>query len=140
MKKHINDIISVLLILLFVYTGMSKLLEYSLLKNQIAQSPLIGAFASVAWILPVAELIAAGLLTSINTRIYGLYASLLLLIVFTGYIGYMLAFAEHLPCSCGGVLKQLSWKQHIMFNLFFLLLALAGIVLERKQKISYWIR
>jgi phage shock protein PspC (stress-responsive transcriptional regulator) len=54
----------------------------------------------------------------------------------SAYILLMLISDERLPCSCGGVLQQLSWKQHLIFNLFFLLLAVVGIVLESNPKKS----
>jgi len=46
----------------------------------------------------------------------------------------MLAFAPKLPCSCGGVIQKMTWGQHVIFNLFFTLLALVGIWLARKRK------
>jgi hypothetical protein len=48
--------------------------------------------------------------------------------IFTVYIGCMLLFAPDLPCSCGGIIRQLSWKQHLLLNLF--LLVLAGIAVR----------
>jgi hypothetical protein len=45
----------------------------------------------------------------------------------------MLAYAKHLPCSCGGVIKKLTWPQHLAFNIFFLLIAMTGIILQRKH-------
>lgn len=44
----------------------------------------------------------------------------------------MMSFSKRLPCSCGGVIALLSWKQHIAFNLFFLSLAVIGIYLEQQ--------
>jgi hypothetical protein len=46
----------------------------------------------------------------------------------------MLVFIKHPPCSCGGVLVRLSWRQHVLFNMFFLLVCGSGIVLERKHR------
>lgn len=131
-KTIIIEIISALLVILFVYASLSKLLNYTTFRLQVSALPVIGEFAAIAWALPAAEIIVALLLTVNATRKYGLYASAVLLILFTGYIVCMLAFVKHLPCSCGGVLNKLSWKQHILFNIFFLLVCLRGIVLERK--------
>ena len=133
-KSIIIEIISALLAILFVYTSLSKLLNYTTFRLQVSASPVIGQLAAIAWILPVAEIIITVLLTVNATRKYGLYASAFLLILFTGYILYMLAFVKHLPCSCGGVLTELSWRQHVLFNMFFLLVCGSGIVLERKYK------
>jgi putative oxidoreductase len=68
-----------------------------------------------------------------SMRVTGLYASVLLISIFTIYLGYMIFFIPALPCSCGGVLRYLSWQQHVVFNLFFILLAVAGIYLYKKN-------
>jgi hypothetical protein len=44
----------------------------------------------------------------------------------------MLAFDTSLPCSCGGIIAKLSWKEHVVFNLFFIANSVAGIKLQRK--------
>ena len=75
-------------------------------------------------------LVAAGLFIPV-TRKAALLGALILMGLFTIYIGYMILFTPHLPCSCGGVLKQMSWRQHFVFNIVFTLLAGAGYTLEK---------
>jgi len=135
-KSIIIEIISGLLAILFIYASLSKSLNYTTFRLQVSASPVINQFATIAWILPVSEIIIALLLTVNHTRKYGLYASAFLLILFTGYIVCMLAFVKHLPCSCGGVLTRLTWEQHVLFNISFLGVCLSGIVLERKINIG----
>jgi hypothetical protein len=53
---------------------------------------------------------------------------------FTLYIGYMVSFAEKLPCSCGGVISKMTWNQHLVFNIFFTLLSLLGVILEKRRR------
>jgi hypothetical protein len=135
MKRWIADIIWGLLIVLFVYAASSKLFDYNQFSTQLGRSPLIGSYATViAWMVPAIELIIVAMLTIKPTRIQGLYASLILLLIFTLYIAGMLLSGEHLPCSCGGVISALSWKKHLIFNLFFMALSIAGILLWWKQK------
>jgi hypothetical protein len=135
-KVAIIKIISGLLAFLFMYAAISKLLEYKTFMLQIGHSPVINKLSNIAWMLPVAEIVTALLLTFEFTRKTGLYISIILLLAFTAYIAGMLGFAKHLPCSCGGVIKQLSWKQHVWLNVLFLLLAITGIAVERKQNLS----
>src|SRR5215217_6858645 len=118
MKRQITiEIISSLLILLFVYTASSKLLALDSFKSVLSKSPLIGEKAFfIAWALPVTELIVSLLLFIPGTRLWGLYGSAILMTAFTTYLGYMIAVSPHLPCSCGGVLKQMTWNQHLVFN------------------------
>ena len=139
MKHKITiEIICCLLVLLFVYAAFSKLLEYHTFKIQLTNSPFLKPFSGIiVWLIPIAELIIAALLTVTHTRRAGLYFSLILLLVFTVYITGIFLSGVHLPCSCGGIIQQFSWKQHLVFNLFFIVLTVIGIVLERNQKLKY---
>src|SRR5688572_10043134 len=113
-RKYIIEIISGLLIFLFVYTAISKLTDYTSFKSVLRRSPLIGDYAAVvALALPITEGLVSLLLFIPRTRLWGLYASLALMSVFTLYLAYMIVFTPNLPCSCGGVLKQMTWNQHL---------------------------
>jgi hypothetical protein len=45
----------------------------------------------------------------------------------------MISFDKNLPCSCGGIISKLSWKQHIIFNLFFIVLSVIGIRFQKRM-------
>jgi hypothetical protein len=136
MKKNtIVELISALLLFLFTYTAISKLLDFDRFKYQIGQSPFITNISwLVIWSIPSAEIIISIFLIFRRTRLAGLYLSFFLLLLFTGYIFIMLRYSSYLPCSCGGVLSIMSWKQHLIFNLVFTGLALAGIILQNAAK------
>lgn len=132
MKKRIPEIVSGLLVLLFVYAATSKLFGFEQFRMQLGSSPLLGPYAAwIAWPVPVVELVIAGMLTVKATHLYGLYASFVLLSAFTIYISAMLLTQSHLPCSCGGVIARLGWPQHLVFNVFFMALCGWDIVTER---------
>lgn len=132
MKKNtVTEGIAALLILLFTYTALTKFFEFNLFVGVLRKSPLIKGYAPVvAWLLPITELVISLLLLLPATRQRGLYASSIIMTVFTLYIGYMLLFAPELPCSCGGVLQQLTWQQHLLFNIFFTVLSITGGLLH----------
>jgi len=135
LKRTIPSIIALLFVVLFLYTGISKLMEYSVFKEQIAASPILAPVAPfIAWALPLAEFAVAIALFIPAWRLWGLYASFVLMLLFTGYIAALLSFSEELPCSCGGILQEMSWQQHLVFNIVFTLLAVAGALLERKRR------
>ena len=123
MKRNIIIYIaSALLIILFLYASISKLVEYSEFKRQLHYSPYISGFAPfLALSLPAVEILVSLMLILNKTRLWGLYASFILMTAFSAYIGYMLAFAsiEEVPCPCGGILGEMSWSTHLIFNLFF---------------------
>lgn len=93
-----TELISSLLILLFVYTGLSKLLSIEHFQAVLGQSPLISSGAGLlAWQVPLTELAMALLLFFSSTRLVGLWAALVLLALFTMYLGWMVLFSPHLP-------------------------------------------
>lgn len=129
-RRVLPEIISAIFIFLFVYTALSKLFMYKIFTQTLQETPLIGSMAAyLAITLPIVELIISLLLFIPRTRKWGLYCTFSLMLIFTLYIGYMIAFTPNRPCTCGGVLEKLTWTQHLLFNIIFTLLALAGILL-----------
>lgn len=135
LKTVVTEIISALLILLFTYTGISKIIDHNNFQGVLAQSPLIGWGAQIlSWMIPALELIIAILLLIPNKKSNGFFLSSVLMCLFTGYLFYMVLFVPHLPCNCGGVIKQMSWRQHLLFNIFFSAIAIIGYrILVTKQ-------
>ena len=130
-RATIVEVISALFILLFVYAATSKLIDYQKFRVQLGQSPMLTAFAGwVAWIIPSVEIIIAIMLALPRLRLTALYAAFSLMVMFTAYIIAITKFSEYVPCSCGGVLQNMSWNQHLLFNIGFVLLGLAGILLH----------
>jgi uncharacterized membrane protein YphA (DoxX/SURF4 family) len=137
-KTTVTETIVFLYAILFVYTGISKLMDWRVFKEQVGESPLLGPFAKpVAYGLPWVEFLIVVLLVVPRWRLKGLYAAATLMFLFLIYIIGMFIFDKHLPCSCGGIIQQLSWKGHIVFNSVFLLLAILGIYLERNIKAGH---
>lgn len=138
-RNFIIEIICGLLVLLFVYTGLSKMLDYDTFRLQLGKSPFITRFADpVAWTLPAGEILIALALVFKRTRLLGLYASLFLMTMFTAYIYAMLNYSYDLPCSCGGIISKMTWGQHMWFNTGFVALSVAAILLQEKQNMQQY--
>lgn len=134
-RHVIVQIICYLYVLLFVYTAISKLLDFENFGIQLAQSPLLSAYAGlIAPSVIIVELLIVLLLCFKATRLIGLYASFFLMIAFTIYIYLILNYSDFIPCSCGGIIEKLSWTEHLVFNIGFIALALVAIVLTEKEK------
>ena len=134
-KEFGVQIISILFIILFTYAAISKLLDYENFTLLLAQSPFLGAHANLlGWSIPASELIIAVLFFFPKLSLEALWSSLMLMILFTTYIIIVLNFSESMPCSCGGIISSLSWKQHLYFNLGFILLAVIGVLLSHSRK------
>jgi putative oxidoreductase len=135
-RTLITDILSALFILLFVYTAITKLVERESFNTILRQSPLIGtASNTLSFLLPTIELITALLLFIPSVRMWGFASSFFLMVIFTFYITYMILFTPNLPCSCGGVLAYMTWKEHLVFNIFFTALAAIGLRFSLRNKL-----
>lgn len=129
-KTIIIEIISSLYILLFVYAAVSKLMDFDNFQVQVAQSPLLTAFAGfISIAVIVFELFIALLLAIPRTRVIGLYFSFVLMVLFSVYIYIILNYSSYIPCSCGGILENMSWTEHLIFNIAFSLLAVVALSL-----------
>mgnify|MGYP001052696235 CR=1 FL=1 len=132
-RKLTVDSIVFLYIFLLVYASVTKLLDYEKFAVQIGQSPMLTQYASLlAWVIPLFELIISAVLIIPRTKMLGLYAGFSLLVMFTTYIILASQFSDYVPCSCGGVLEGMTWTQHLIFNVAFVLMGLVGILLYSK--------
>jgi hypothetical protein len=91
-------IICTLIIALFVYAATTKLLDYYNFHFGLTESPFIAPFAGIlAWAVPAGELLIAAMLPVPVLRLTGLYASLVLMSLFTVYIAAMLFIGSDNP-------------------------------------------
>ncbi|RYC50363.1 hypothetical protein DN53_05415 [Flagellimonas olearia] len=134
MYSKLITLFSLLLTILFMYTAVSKLNHLDLFQWRLERMPYISSYASlISWAVPFLELVIAGLLWFPKYRTMSLYASLILLGSFTTYIIVVLKYSESIPCSCGGVISALRWKDHVILNISFMVLSLLGILWSKKQ-------
>lgn len=128
-------IICTLIIILFVYTAGAKLLDHYNFQFGLSESPFIAPFANIlAWAIPVGEILIAVMLVIPAIRLAGLFASGILMSLFTVYIAAMLLSGSDIPCSCGGIVEEMSWSAHIVFNCAFVALSAFGIYLQRQKR------
>jgi hypothetical protein len=133
------EVICMIFILLFLFSAIDKLRNIDNFQMRLAQFDLTSEKAKfISFFLPGVELIISIFLLFRQVRIHGLWASLTLMICFIGYIGYLLVFSANLPCSCAGLMEDMSWQQHLYFNIAFAIIAIYGIILEKKyQKVWF---
>jgi len=125
---------AILLVLLWGYSAFSKLADYQrfVQQMQLAPVPLMKHLAPMLGIaVPVIELVLVGLLFTERFRKIGLWLSFLLLLSFTLYISLMLLSGLRLPCTCGGLISKLGWRQHLVFNAFFMLVSLFPFIWDK---------
>ncbi len=134
-KQVLIECVCALLILLFLYTSMSKFLDFKTFIDQMNNQPLPNSWTPfLVWAIPLSEIAISIALLFEYTRLLGFYASLILMIAFTLYTGIVLLhFFPYIPCSCGGVIRKLTWTQHLILNLCYVSLSILGIILQRRK-------
>jgi len=128
--------LTLILLALWIPVSIDKFIYFKVFKNGLILQPFNDRFAQVlAYILPGLEALTVLLLLVEAFRKYGMILSLILMTVFTAYIGAALVGAwEKLPCGCGSVISGLTWKQHFLFNIFFLLISGYGVYLMQSKR------
>lgn len=138
-REYAANIIAALLIVLFVYAGLIKLLDYQVFRNQLRSFPLISGYAAgMAWQLPVLELVLSYFLLWPRSRLIALYTSFLFLLSISVYIVMMLTGDYVIPCACSGVINFMSWIWHLWLNIIFMLLAITGIWASKRRRDTYF--
>lgn len=134
-KQVLIECVSSLLIMLFMYASVSKFLDFKMFTGEINNQPLPNSWTPfLVWFIPCSEIAISLLLLFERTRLAGFYVSLVLMSVFTIYAGLILFHVfPYIPCSCGGVIRKLTWPQHLALNLFYVILSILGIILQRRK-------
>ena len=130
MKKELTyELITGLLVLLFLYTGLSKLLDFKNFEvSMLFQHLPAWVTLPMTYLLPLSEIVVAALMIPDKSRLAGIYAFLIMMTAFTLYVGAaLLHLFPRAPCACGGMLKSLGWGQHFVFNVLLIVLAVIAI-------------
>ncbi|PWS26158.1 hypothetical protein DHW03_15290 [Pedobacter yonginense] len=125
-----------LLILLFVLTGVEKVVKFQEFKAQMSLQVFDKSILPVVtYFIPIAEIVCAGMLLFAKSRFAGFYLSALLMLAFMVYAALIvLHLFENHPCPCGGPIKHMNWRFHLVFNSIFLLFAVLGIIFTIKER------
>ncbi len=131
-RTTLISLISGMLVLLWVYAAASKLLDYEESRKEMLNQSLPGFLEEMlVWAIPLIEILTALLLLFVKTRLAGTLLSVILLFLFTCYIGLVkMNYFDYVPCSCGGVIGSLNWTEHLLFNLAFLIPAAISYLLQ----------
>ncbi|QNK61109.1 hypothetical protein H7F33_11005 [Pedobacter sp. PAMC26386] len=124
-------IIIALFILLWAYASIPKFRNIRYFK-EVMESQAIPKWMAqlLTWLLPITELSIIGLLIFEKTRLIGMYATLIMMLAFTVYVGgIMFHVYNKYPCPCGGLFTRIGWRKHFKLNLILSALALIGVLL-----------
>lgn len=127
-RFYFSQFIRIILLLMFCYTTYHKLTDLNKFEATLFKSTLIEEYQVkyLLLIIPSIELIAIFSLLRINYRI-GFFISFFLMLLFTLYLVALNNYSFYKGCSCGGIFNELSYSQHIIVNISFILLSGVGI-------------
>ena len=132
-KQLIVDIVAGLFVLLFLYTAIMKLKDIRFFSGSMSHTPFLRPYATLlAGMIPAVEVAITILLIVPATRFWGLMLATGLMAIFTLYVAYILSSMKELPCSCGGVLQQMNWREHLLFNISFFVAGILGILTHKR--------
>lgn len=122
-KRHNLLILHYCIFILFLYSAISKSMDFELFVNNLYKSPFFSNLNPklLAIVVIAIEFFIPAVLFFDSTSKIGYLSSFFLLFVFTGYILMMFWLSPYLPCSCGGLIEALSWEQHVYFNILFMI-------------------
>jgi hypothetical protein len=123
---------SFLLILIWTYTGLEKLIRFDQSRKAFLNQPMPNWLEEyLAYTIPAIEVLIALLLLFSITRWWGYLGSVLLLTVFITYVGLIWVGAfPRVPCNCAGIIESLGWAEHFVLNLGLIGISILGLRLE----------
>lgn len=135
-RNTIIEIITISFILLWSYAAFNKLVDLDKSRSEMLNQVFPIWIAEILyWLVPTLEIGLCALLIFTKTRLMGIYGSLILMNSFTLYIAVvMTGVFGRVPCSCGGILSNMSYGNHLIFNLFFVLLAFTAVILSKRKQ------
>jgi hypothetical protein len=134
-KEILIEIIIMPLVAMFLYASISKYLDFAAFQRAMHNQPFPFWLATFfIWTVPPVEIVTAIGLMAERTRSLALYIFLVVMGLFTLYVtSVVLHIFPETPCPCGKLIKLLGWKQHLLFNVTFLALAIWAIRLRTRR-------
>lgn len=131
-KKTVLEILTGIIVAIFAYIATIKLVKFEEFRLAIRAQPLamwLKSFLIIA--VPTALLLAIVLMAIPKLKKIGLFTSLGLLLIFSGYISLILFnYYGTIPCSCAGISHEWSWTKQLYFNLSLIVVTLITIGLQ----------
>lgn len=126
--KIIYISINYILLIVFAFAAITKLLEQEKFYTNLVNSPMLELPSLVihilSWLIPILEgVVVIGLIWK-RFQIQAIYLIVILLITYIIYSLAILLVAPYSPCSCGGVIALIDWTQHLYLQIGLLSLTL----------------
>ncbi|HBI90706.1 MULTISPECIES: MauE/DoxX family redox-associated membrane protein [Sphingobacterium] len=135
-QEFVLQVLTFALLSLWIYVGSKKVFTYVEFRASMIRQPFEDQYGiMLSYILPAVELATGILFIFEATKRFGFWLTLLLMLVFSGYV--LLALRDtwgSLPCDC--ILEfPISWKAHLWVNGLITITCITGLLLDRKIKL-----
>jgi len=131
-KEKFIYLIAFLFFGLFLYSGIIKFMSLESFRGELDGSEYLHHVAGILqWVIPTLELVTCCMVIIPRLRLPGLYLSVALMALFTGYLLLIRGSADPVSCSCGGFIERLRPNEHLILNVGFIALGLAAIWLKK---------
>lgn len=128
------ELIRYILISIFLYTTYHKITDIKTFEESLLRSKLLSNLhIYIKYLIPLFELLIIVSLFIDRYIMIGLYLSLSLLFIFTIYLFFLNNFSVFHGCSCGGIFNTMTYSEHIIANLFLILINILAIFLYKKK-------
>lgn len=119
---------------IYFFSGVDKSLNFEKFVIQFARSPFAPSVFLIEFsiLIIIIEIILCIMLFIDKLNKWALFGFFILSFLFTTYIFLMLIYSPQLPCSCGGLVDFLSWKQHLILNLFLTIMSFLAFMKIKK--------
>jgi hypothetical protein len=127
-RKIFVEATCTLFVILFFYTAVSKIIDFSMFYRTLHDSrfKLVGKAAPVLVVaVPLAEILVSIGLVLERYKTRALRATMVMMAIFLAYVAGLMIFIPfgRLPCSCGGIMQQITWHNHLYLNIALTILA-----------------
>jgi hypothetical protein len=117
LPRYLEVLFTFFIVFLFTYTAAEKFIDMNAFRWALNRAYLVDPWApQLAWIIPASECIAVLLLLASRYRYLGWWFTWYLMLAFTAYVVYGVVVGKPMPCACGGIISEMSWNQHVVFN------------------------
>lgn len=122
-----------LLVILFINTGLGKIIDHEIFKLQMSKQPLpIWSKSILVYMLPFLEIGIIVLLLFKTTRQKGFIIATLLMIAYSiyAYLAYKEVYG-YVICACGKIFQKMNWQDHYRINIALTLIAITGLIINK---------
>ncbi len=137
-QEFVLQVLTFTLLCPWIYVGSKKVFTYAEFRASMIKQPFANGYGiMLSYILPAVQLATGTLFIFEGTKRLGFWFTIILMFVFSSYV--ILALRDtwgSIPCDC--VLEfPISWKAHLWVNGLISIACIAGLLLDRKIRISH---